>query len=209
MADLLPFAKREPRVRPSTQASPHRTFDQVMFHTPLNQQEITSRTSKEGFVKQVEMKMNVRNIDGRFDQVKRNRMNMFNEANVVRDRTIKPPPPLERATRHGMTPYHYDTKWINHPPENTSLSPLKNEAYLTSFLEAPNSVYDKNKRAQTSHAKLTSIRNNENKFMSYVESIDNTIKNKDQQNINDIRRQRGRYQSMLEERQKLERIRYF
>ena len=45
--------------------------------------------------------------------------------------------------------------------------------------------------------------------MSYVESIDNTIKNKDQQNINDIRRQRGRYQSMLEERQKLERIRYF
>ncbi|OHT12458.1 hypothetical protein TRFO_17739 [Tritrichomonas foetus] len=209
MAELLPYAKRETRVRPGPPPTPYHMFDQINFHKPLNKQQSETHYSQEGHFRQVEMKASVRAIDGRLDEVERNRMNMFNEANVVRERTIKQPTSPNRPTRHGMTPYSYSTLWINHPPENTSLSPLKSEAYLTSFLATPNSVMDKSNRAKSSMSKYESIRFNDEKFHSFIEDVDKTIQARHQRNMDDIRLQRGKYQEALEARQRLEKIHYF
>lgn len=204
MTSELPFAKKESQVRPCVTPTSCKMFGQIVFHSPLNKQNIGGRDFQEGNLRQVQMKASVRAIDGRVGKVERNRLNMFRDANISPSFTA--PPVLETATRHGKTPYTYNTSWIDHPPENTSLHPNKSEKYFTSFLSTPNANADSERRARSTLSKYEAIRYNQEHFRQYVNQIDDTIAATQNKNIEDIRAQRKNHLEALEARNRIEKI---
>lgn len=208
--DSLPFAKRPARTRPMPPASPHQTFDQVIYHTPINKQSISDRNYQEGSLRQVEMKTPVRTIDGRSSQAARNRENMFSVEGIpCVELTRTKSPALNRSTRHGFTPYNYSTYWMTHPTTGTSLSPVKNETYKTSFLSTDIAIQDKEARAKIRQSRCDSRKFNEDRQMEYNNSCDQDIKKRYDRNILDVRMQREAYKQALDDRHKIEKIRFF
>lgn len=208
--DALPFARRQARTRAMPEPAPHHTFGQVMFHCPINKQMIPDRSYQQGTVHQMEMKAPIKTVDGRLDQLERNRMNMFStfgEPTVELTQTQSPP--LTRSTRHGMTPYSYSTYWLTHPPSDTSLSPQKCDYYQTSFLSTDVADRDKQARTALHERRLETKRYSASRIGREVEQWEEAVRRKDETNIRDIRAQRAAYQAALLERQKTEKIRYF
>lgn len=200
------MSKNESRNRSYSTSSSCKTFGQIVFHSPLNRQNITNREYQEGNVQQVRMKTFVRAIDSRVDKVERNRQNFFSQQQSNNTFQTKTPPLLNSATRHGKTPYDYCTSWIDHPDENTSLSPAKSELYFTSFLQAPNTTADFDRRSKSSLSRYEAIRLNQAHFKDYVDQIDEKIASTHNKNMEDIRAQRKLHLEALEIRNKIEKI---
>ena len=208
--DSLPFARRQARTRSIPEPAPRETFGQIRFHCPINKQTVPDRTYKQGTIHQTEMKAPIKAVDGRLDQLERNRMNMFSTFGTPTvELTRTQSPPLTRSTRHGMTPYSYSTYWLTHPPKDTSLSPNKCDYYQTSFLSTD--VADRDKQARTSlqERRLETKRFSANRIGQEVQQWEEAARRKDETNIRDIRAQREAYHQALLERQKTEKVRYF
>lgn len=205
MSSDMPFAQKESKVRTTTPSS-CKMYGQIVFHSPLNRQNIPNREYQEGCVRQVHMKTFARTIDSRLNGVDRNRLKMLNQSNATQTFSIKTPQQVEPATRHGKTPYTYNTAWIDHPPENTSLHPNKSESYITSFLSNSNATADLERRSKSALSKYEVIRNNEAHFQEYVNQIDEKIASVHNKNMEDIRAQRKMHLQALEARNRIEKV---
>jgi hypothetical protein len=201
----LPFAKRPARMRPVPAPSPHTTFGQVIFHSPLNQQMQPDRQHQEGNLRQVEMKADPDYVDGRLDQVDRNRLNMFSEYGAaIDDPTDTINPPITRGTRHAYTPYSYSTYWISHAPADSSLAPLKSEAYLTSFLATPFTEMDHRRRASHIQSKYDALRANDDAFRARVKGLNIAAHVGHERTVQNLRDQEAAYVKALEVRNRIE-----
>ena len=179
---------------------------QMISHSSLNKQIMPNRDIPNGSIRQVRMKTFVRTIDSRTNRLERNRLNMLNQLNSSQSASIKTPPPIDHATKHGKTPYTYNTAWIDHPPENTSLHPIKSELYFTSYLSTKNVSDDNERRSKSALSKYEAIRRNEEHFHQYVNQIDEKIASIHNRNMEDIRAQRKMHLEALEARNRIESI---
>jgi hypothetical protein len=171
---------------------------------------VGDRQYQEGDLRQIEMKAWTRYVDGRLDQVVRNRMNMFEELGLPIPHLARTnPPPIERPTRHCHTPYAYSTRWITHPPEDSALAPEPENEYATSYLTTPNADRDHIRREKHTESKYAALRWNERQFHHTVRKADATIKKIDEKNLRDIRAQRKGHAASLEERHKREHYYFF
>lgn len=216
MSDL-PFGRRTREVRDCGPPKPRSVFDDVIFHTPLNQQCLTSRSIQTGSYRQRDIKSPVRRIDGRHDQVERNRENLLfsspaNEATFapLSARSAFSPPTARRlTTRHDYTPYSYDTEWISHPSADTSMAAPPSETFKTSFLATPVSDLDKSNKKLSTEQKYNYLRTNDQHFHDYVATIDGKLKSQDMNTIRSHRNQESDYFKSLDLRQQHEHIYIF
>jgi hypothetical protein len=201
----LPFAKRPVRMRPVPAPKPRTTFGQLIFHTPLNQQMQPDRQHEEGNLRPVEMKAEPAYVDGRLDQVDRNRLNMFSKyGDPIDDPTKAINPTLTRGTRHAYTPYSHSTYWISHAPSESSLAPLKSEAYLTSFLATPFTELDHRRRASHFQSKYDALRANDEAFRSRVKALNVAAHVGHNRTLQNLRDQGAAYLKALEVRNRIE-----
>lgn len=215
MSDL-PFSRRVREVRDCGPPKPRSVFDDVIFHTPLNQQTITSRSIQTGTYRARDIKSPVRRIDGRLDQVERNRENLLfsSPANVPyapqsARTTFSPPTTRRLTTRHDYTPYDYDTEWISHPSSDTSMAAPPSETFKTSFLATPVSDLDKSNKKLSNEQKFNYLRTSQQHFLDYVDTIDGKKKNQDLNTIKSHRNQESDYFKSLDLRQQHEHIYIF
>jgi hypothetical protein len=201
----LPFADRPPHLRPVPPPKPRTTFGQLIFHTPLNHQTLIDREYEEGNLRQVEMKAEPDYIDGRLDQVVRNRMNMFSkEGREIPDTTHTINPPLIRPTHYAYTPYTQNTYWISHAPADSSIAPEKSEEFQTSFLATPFTSLDHERRSQHIQSKYDALRANDAAFKERVKAMNIASEVGHERTLQNLRDQDAAYQRALEIRNRIE-----
>lgn len=209
--DSLPFAKRPPR-RPATVAAvaERGAFDPVDRHTPLNTQVWGHVPSSQmGLRRQTGMKITARAIDGRLGISERDRSNMFTDAGKSELPAFKTPPVLPAARRHERTPYDYQTGWISHAMEGTSLAPLdKSVMYKRLGLENPVQQEDTLRRITDREKKNATIRHFENQVQQYCDMSDANVKRIDDRVKRCIQSQRTNYADALEIRKHQDRFVY-
>ena len=215
MADI-PFSRQPRTPRDCGPPKPRGVLDEIILHTPLNQQMITSRSIQTGSYRQRDIKSPVRRIDGRLDQVERNRENLFfaSAANAPYTAqsartTFSPPTTRRLTTRHDHTPYDYSTEWISHPNEDTSLAAPPSETFRTSYLATPVSDLDKSNKILSNEQKYNYLRTSQGHFLDLVSTIDSKKKNQDINTIRSHRNQESDYFKSLDLRQQHEHIYIF
>jgi hypothetical protein len=163
------------------------------------------RAHEEGRLRQVEMKTDPECVDGRLDQVTRNRLNMFEaEGAPIPDPTQTANRPLIRATRHAFTPYSYSTHWITHPPADSSLAPLPSEAYQTSFLATPFTAIDHEQSASHIRSKYDALRANGAAFRAKVKALNIGAQIGRERMLQNLRDQEAAYVDALKVRERIE-----
>lgn len=209
--DSLPFAKRPPR-RPATVAAAveRGPFDPVDKHAPLNTQTWGNvPPSQMGIHRQTGMKITARAIDSRPGISERDRSNMFTNARNPEPPAFKTPPVLPSAKRHERTPYDYQTGWISHAQEGTSLAPLeKSVMYSHLGLTNPVQQEDTLRRTTDREKKATTIRHFENQVQQYCDVSDANVKRIDDRVKRCIQSQRTNYAEALEIRRHQDRFVY-
>jgi hypothetical protein len=202
--DDLPFAKRPPRIRSCPAPSPHKPFDPVIFHSPVNKQVLVDRGYQQGNLRQVVMKAESRYVDGRVDQVDRNRMNMFDQEGEPLPQLTQTTAPLPyRATKHGMTPYSYSTYWLSHPPEGSSLAPSRSETWKTSFLAAPFTTLDHQLRAAHVQSRYSALRYHDTFLRTKAEQMDEAARIGHERALQNLRDQEKVYNDALQARRRI------
>lgn len=208
----LPFAKREPRFRPQpSQWITRGTFDPAIEESkPQNPQTVTTREVQGGIYRKPGLKIQgVRVVDGRVDQVIRNKQNIFFDSNYPKYTQTKLPKTAPGATRHKCTPYTYNTTWISNPDPNTSLAPEKDELFKTSFLDDPVKRYDKKMRYAQEETRFEEIRQRNKHFEDYVNECDIDYKRHRTDTQDRIRKNRADHLAALELRHKREKNKFF
>jgi hypothetical protein len=158
------------------------------------------------------MKAYPRYVDGRLDQVARNRMNMFADLGFpIPDSTVTVAPPPERPTKHGRTPYTYSTAWISHPDAGSGLEsdemtmrPQTQTGWVDKMVATGHE--DKSRHINSVY---NAIRYHETKYDDLVTKTDSEIKAARELNWSDIRAQRAAHLKALEIRQRLEKIKSY
>ena len=209
----LPFAKREPRFKPqqSSWIMRNGAFDPAITEsTPQNHQMIQTREIILGNYRHPGIKNpGARVIDSRHDQFARNRQNIFFDSTFPDNPPTRLPRTAPGATRHGMTPYSYNTTWINHPDENTSLYPDKSEMYTTSFLTTDIATADKLNRTKKLEGRLDEKRQRTRHFEEYVAQCEQENLKRRTDTQARIRKNREDHLAALELRHQREKIRFF
>jgi hypothetical protein len=120
-------------------------------------------------------------------------------------------PPLERATKHGYTPYTYSTRWINHPDSDTNLAARPDAMIPISQTNWADEMISEEHRQTGNHMEsiYDALRHNDRKFHDYVGRVDAAIKTGRELNWKDIRAQREAHWKALEARQRLEKIKSY
>ena len=208
MTEELPFNKRDPVVHPCGPPTDTGVFGPVDFHSPLNQAVYHPREVQTGNYRPLAMKVNVRAIDSRKSQIERNRENLFYDSiNPVRIVPSLPKSPV-CYDRHSYTP-HFDTYWISHPPENTSLAPHKTETFFSMSMQAPHTTLDHETKNRIKNSKYAEIRANQKHFNDICESLENAAVARDKASVLGIQAERTQYQNALEARHRIEKIPFF
>lgn len=208
----LPFAKREPRFRhQQSQWITRGAFDPTIEESkPLNPQTITCREIQTGVNRKPGLKIQgARIIDGRVDQIVRNKQNLFFDSNFPNYSPSRLPKTAPGATRHGYTPYSYNTTWISNPDPNTSIAPNKEEMFKTSYLDDPVNRLDKQEKKAYEESKYGMIRQRNKHIEDYVNDCDNDIVRHRTDTQNRIRKNRADHLAALEIRHKREKVRFF
>lgn len=215
MADI-PFSHQTRPVRDCGPPKPRGVFDDIILHTPLNKQTVTSRSIQTGTFRQRDIKSPVRRIDARLDQVERNRENLLfaSPSNTPYScqsarTTFSPPTARRLTTRHDYTPYNYSTEWISHPSEDTSMAAPPSETFKTSYLATPVSDLDKSNKIKSNEQKYNYLRGNQEHYLDFISTIDNKLKTQDANTIRSHRNQESDYFKSLDERQQHEHIYIF
>lgn len=208
----LPYAKREPRIRAQTAVTGMRgPFDPAIEQSvPQNQQMISTRRFQYGVNPSPRLKTNAQvYLDSRIDQLTRNRDNMFSDSTrPIVDLPRLPKTPTA-TTRHMHTPYSYNTTWIDHPDENTSLAPKKPEMFKTSFLNTPVADQDRIDRAKKTEMTYRWKNTREEQLQNYKDFCDMRINQRYTNTLERMRHDREDYNKALEIRRKREHIHYF
>jgi hypothetical protein len=151
------------------------------------------------------MKAEPRYVDGRLDQVDRNRMNMFAEQGEPLPHLTRTTAPLPyRATKHGMTPYSYSTYWISHPPEESSLVPSRSDTWRTSFLATPFTALDHQRRAAHIQSRYSALRYHDTYLRSRAQQMDEAVRIGHERTLQNLRDQEKVYHDALETRRRIE-----
>ena len=211
--DDLPYGRREPRFKPqpSSWITRNGAFESTIVESmPQNTQTIQTRDVMLGNYRHASLKTpTVRIVDSRTDQFARNKQNIFFDSTFPSNPPTRLPRTAPGATRHGMTPYSYNTTWISHADPNTSLAPEKQELYQTSFLQTPVANQDRINRTRHFETVMDVKRQRQEHFEKYVESCENENKQRRECTQERIRHNRNDYLAALELRRKKERIKFY
>jgi hypothetical protein len=172
---------------------------------------MSDRLHQEGTLKPAEMKANTRYVDGRLDQVTRNRRNMFSDlGKPIPDTTRVVAPPFERPTKHGRTPYTYDTAWITHPDSDSLLAAPPDAMMPVSQADWTSQMVSKGHKERSRHVDsvCNALRYNDGKFHERVEQIDLEIQTSRELNWKDIRAQRAAHSKALDVRRRIEKVEF-
>jgi hypothetical protein len=201
---------KRPPWRPSTAlpSASRGPFSTVSNHTPLNEQQWSSRHRQLGLKRTVEMKKRTKKeLDSREDIALRDRANMFGHEG--RNGEWKGPIRLKSARRHERTPYDYDTQWISHPGRNTSLAPRPEEQWKTTFLGTPRKDEDQQRKANDWERRMATIHHFDKTVGDYYLKVAEDVKIADARLLHNYQAQRSNHNSALDIRRRVERVRYF
>lgn len=207
MADL-PFAKREPREIKMPEPTPQGTFRTLGFSFNPNPQVGPQRRIQSGLLRPMTMKAEVKTIDSRLSQLDRNKINAFNENGSRLGPGIQMSTSVTYATRHGYLPVNYNTFWISKPEANSGHLPDPDELYQTSYLKTPVSDMDKQMRAAHTSSVMAEKTYHMDRLKKREEMDQMTTDTINEAKIKSSQLQRENYNKALENRQRLERIRY-
>ena len=210
--DILPFAKREPRIRNDNNTKPKEktAFDPIVeYSIPQNRQQVPYRPIQTGIYRTPKLKITSRQLDSRNDQRTRNKENLFFDPYNLDKIEVKLPKTPHVSTRHEHVPYNYDTKWISIPEKNSGLEISEDEKFKTSFLSSPIHEKDKIQREKYKQMISNKIHTFEDRINHYIEEKDKNIKKKDEDTLFGIQKKRNEHLDALELRKLREKIRYF
>ena len=209
--EQLPLYHPKRPVRDCGPSTPSPPLHAPIFHSPLNSQVSVSRSIQNGTFRGPDIKSPVRIVDGRVDQVERNRGNIFYDSlpDASTRRSFSPPPGTRLTSRHEHTPYDYNTMWISQPDRNTSSYGAPNETFQTSYMKCPVSDQDKIRNSTIVSARYAALRHNQAHFLEYVDQCDQKKKSIVEMNTRNIRRQRADFMDTLNIRKEKEWQRMF
>ncbi|EAX97245.1 hypothetical protein TVAG_037520 [Trichomonas vaginalis G3] len=207
MSDL-PFAKREPREIKMPEPTPEGTFRRLGYCTNPNPQVGPQRQTQSGLLRQMNFKSEAKRIDSRLSQLDRNKMNAFNQNGSRLGPGITMSTSQQFATRHGSLPVGYNTFWISKPEPDSGMLPDPEEMYQTSYLKTPISDMDKQTRAMHVSSVLAEKTFHMDRLKKREEQDQLATDTINESKMKSVQQQRDYYNKALENRQRLERLRY-
>lgn len=207
MADL-PFAKREPREIKMPEPTPQGTFRRLGYCINPNPQMGPPRKTQSGLLRPMTMKSEAKTIDSRLSQLDRNKLNAFNEHGSRLGHGIQMSSSATFATRHGSLPVGYNTFWISKPEPDSGHLPDPSELYQTSYMKTPISDMDKQMKAAHNSSVMAEKTFHMERIKKREEMDQMAVDTINEAKIKSSQQQRENYTKALENRQRLERLRY-
>jgi hypothetical protein len=158
----------------------------------------------------LELKTGAKVIEGTLSPVIRNRANMFgqNHSSYRDDPLRSTLPSMQRSTKHGATPYSYDTTWLTHPNLDSSLgaqsASWRSTAFMSELADA-----DRAKMGSIRAGRVISLRRHLVRQEELLRAKEQHLKDIEEGSKLGRRRTNERYQEELAKRTALEEARMF